>query len=270
MGRQLSRRNFVVGRALVTGASSGIGRAMATALASRGSDLVLVARRGDRLEALAAELAEDYGVRCEAVVLDLSMDSAGRRLRELVGGEVDLVVNNAGFATQGSFVDTPADDLAREIAVDIRAVVDVSRAFLPAMVARRHGAIINVASTTAFQPVPTLAVYAASKAFVLRFTQALWFEARADGVIVFCLSPGPTQTEFFDAIGENATVVGRMQTADQVAATALRALERRSPPPHVVSGRRNSLTSNLVRFAPLRVLLPGLARGMHPIHRSTS
>lgn len=253
---------FTPSRSLITGASAGIGTALARRLAERGSDLVLVARREERLRALASELESRHGITCDVVALDLSGDRPGATLRERVEGDVDLVVNNAGIATQGSFIDADATDLDRVIAVDIAALVDVCHAFLPGMAARGSGTILNVSSTTAFQPVPTLAVYAAAKSFVLSFTQALWCEAREHGVRVMALAPGPTETEFFDVIGENAAIVGSMQTADEVAHTALSALDRRFPPLYVVSGRRNTLAAVGARVAPKRVLLPILARSM--------
>lgn len=252
-------------RSLVTGASSGIGVAFARELAARGSDLVLVARREDRLERIARELMTAHEITCETVAFDLSMDGAGAALRKQVGGEFDLVVNNAGFATQGPFLTGSGEEFARLIAVDVRAVVDVCHAFLPAMVERGQGAIVNVSSTTAFQPVPSLAVYSAAKAFVQSFSQSLWYEAKQHGVKVFALAPGPTRTEFFDVIGEAATVAGRMQTAEQVAATGMRALDRRSTPPYVVSGIANSWTARFAGLVPRRLLIPLVARILHPI-----
>lgn len=256
---------FRASRALVTGASSGIGEAFARALAARGCDLVLVARRRDRLDALADGLEARYGISCARIAFDLSTERPGSRLRELVDGDVDLVVNNAGFATQGPFLDGDAEDFARVLAVDVRAVVDICHAFLPDMVRRRHGAIMNVSSTTAYQPVPSLAVYAAAKSFVLSFSQSLWYEARQHGVKVFSFAPGPTHTEFFDVIGETATVVGRLQTADQVAAAGLKALDRRHTPPSAVSGVSNSVSAALARLVPRRVLMPALARSLRPL-----
>jgi short-subunit dehydrogenase len=260
---------FRASRALVTGASSGLGEAFARALAKRGCDLVLVARRQDRLDALADQLEVKYGISCTRVAFDLSVDGAGSRLRDLVEGDIDLLINNAGFATQGPFLDGDAKDFARVLAVDIGAVVDLCHAFLPEMVRRRHGAIMNICSTTAYQPVPSLAVYAASKSFVLSFSQSLWYEAKQHGVKVFSFAPGPTHTEFFDVIGETATVVGRLQTADQVAPAGLRTLDRRQPPPSVVSGLGNSLSAALARLVPRRLLLPALARSMRPLKESS-
>ncbi|MDX1870669.1 SDR family oxidoreductase [Mycolicibacterium sp. 120266] len=258
-------KQFSASRALVTGASSGIGKAFAHALATRGCDLVLVARRQDRLDVLADQLQETHGIDCARVPFDLAAEEPGSRLRQLVEGDIDLVVNNAGFATQGPFLDGDARDYARVLAVDIAAVVDICHAFLPAMIQRRHGAIVNICSTTAYQPVPSLALYAASKSFVLSFSQSLWYEAKPHGVKVFSFAPGPTHTEFFDVIGETATVVGRLQTADQVAAAGLRALDRRHTPPSAVSGVGNTVSAALARLVPRRVLMPMLARSLQPL-----
>ncbi|WP_415976136.1 SDR family NAD(P)-dependent oxidoreductase [Rhodococcus sp. 077-4] len=247
----------------MTGASSGIGAEFARALAARGSDLVLVARRQDRLTTLAQELERSHGIHCRTVAWDLSEESSGRRLREVVPEQIDLVVNNAGFAVQGPFADGDADDFERLIAVDIRAVVDICSAFLPDMIDRSTGTIVNVASTTAFQPVPSLAVYAAAKAFVLRFSQSLWYEAAQHGVRVFALNPGPTRTEFFDVIGDSATATGSYQTAADVVATAMRTLDARRSRPQVISGRQNTVQAIAAGLVPARVLLPTLARMLH-------
>ncbi|MEH3140967.1 MAG: SDR family NAD(P)-dependent oxidoreductase [Mycobacterium kyogaense] len=226
---------------------------------------MLVARRQDRLDLLSEDLKVRHGIDCTTVSFGLSMSHPGARLRAIVDGEVDLLVNAAGFAVQGRFVDGDADDFARVLALDIGSVVDLCHAFLPEMIRRRRGAILNVSSTTAYQPVPTLAVYAAAKAFVVSFSESLWYETRPHGVTVFSFAPGPTQTEFFDVIGDTATAVGRMQTADQVAAAGLRVLDRRSTPPSAVSGVGNSITAALARLVPRRVLMPALARSLRPV-----
>ena len=259
------RNDYRAVRALVTGASSGLGEAFAKALAARGYDLVLVARRQDRLDQLSRELEAKHGIACISVAFDLAVQHPGTQLRSLVDGDVDLLVNSAGFATQGPFLDGDAGDYARVLAVDVAAVVDLCHAFLPEMVRRRRGAILNVCSTTAYQPVPTLAVYAASKAFVLSFSQSLWYEAKQHGVTVLSFAPGPTRTEFFDVIGETATAVGRLQSAEQVAAAGLRALDRRWTPPSAVSGVGNSISAALARLIPRRVLMPALARSLRPV-----
>lgn len=247
-------------RALVTGASSGIGAGFARAFAARGSDLVLVARRVDRLEALADEITRAHGIRVDVIDLDLSLPSPGALLRERVSGEVDLLLNNAGFGTHGDLATTDAALLEREIDVDVRAVVSLTRAFLPEMIAARRGAIVNLASTASFQPLPGMAVYGASKAFVRVFSEAVWQEARRHGVKVLALSPGPTRTEFFDVVGTEAAAVGRFQSVEQVVATGLTALDRRRTPPSVVSGRGNALTAWGTRFVPTGMLAATAAR----------
>jgi len=247
-------------RSLVTGASSGIGEDLARALARRGSDLVLVARREERLRALADELTASAGVRVEVLPVDLAEPQAGSRLHELVGGPVDTVVNAAGFGSFGAVVDTDPELLAGMIDTDVRALVDITRAFLPDLIAARGGAIVNVASTASFQPVPGQAVYAASKAFVRSFTEAVWWEARPHGVKVTALCPGVTRTEFFDVVGRELSGGGPMQTVEQVTATALRALDRRSTPPVAISGRINAAFAAGTRFAPRRALIRTAAR----------
>lgn len=241
-------------RTLITGASSGIGAAYARAFAARGSDLVLVARRTDRLQALADELEAAHGIRAEVHTADLSLPAAGRALREAVAGEVDAVINNAGFGVHSLLVDTDPQLLEREIAVDVTALVDITRAFLPAMTAAGRGAIVNVASTAAFQPIPRMAVYGAAKSFVLSFTRAVWDEARGHGVKVLAVAPGATRTEFFDVVGTESAAVGRYQTVDDVVRTTLRALDRKRTPPSVVSGVVNKIGAGVVRFVPAGAL----------------
>ena len=247
-------------RSLVTGASSGIGEDLARALARRGSDLVLVARREDRLRTLAAELTRDAGVRVEVLPVDLAEPHAGSRLHELVGGPVDTVINAAGFGSFGGVVDTDPSVLAGMVDTNVRALVDVTRAFLPDLVAARGGAIVNVASTASFQPIPGQAVYGASKAFVRSFTEAVWWEAKPHGVKVTALCPGVTRTEFFDIVGKELSGGGPMQSVEQVTATALRALDRRSTPPVAISGRVNAAFASGVRLVPRRALIRTAAR----------
>lgn len=249
-------------RSLVTGASSGIGAAFARALAGRGSDLVLVARRTDRLRELASELEAAHGIRAEVVTADLSEPAAGRALRTAISGEVDTVINNAGFGDHDPLVDADPEVLERMIAVDVTALVDITRAFLPAMLERRHGAIVNIASTAGFQPVPLMATYGASKAFVLSFSEAVWQEAKPHGVKVLALAPGFTGTEFFDVAGNADATVGTPRTAEDVAATGLRALDRRSTPPHVVDGAGNAVSAVASRLAPRRAVIPVVGRLM--------
>lgn len=249
-------------RSLVTGASSGIGAAFARALAARGSDLVLVARRTDRLRDLADELHAAHGIRAEVVTADLSRPRAGRDLRERIDGDIDTVINNAGFGAHGPVADEDPEVLERLVAVDVTAVVDVTRAFLPELLARRRGAIVNIASTAAFQPVPLMAAYGAAKAFVLSFSQATWQEARRSGVKVLALAPGFTTTEFFDIAGNAEAGHGTEQTPDEVVATGLRALDRGSTPPVVVSGAANAVGAAVSPLAPRRLVLRTVERMM--------
>lgn len=249
---------------LITGASSGIGVEFARAFARRGSDVVLVARRRDRLEALAAELSTTYGVRATAIPLDLSLLAAGQALAEEVarrGLTVTSLVNNAGFGTFGPFHTEDPRRLQEEINVDVANVVDISRAFIERLRAAGTGVLINVASMAAYFPTPNMAVYAAAKAFVLTFTEALWQESLGTGLRVIALSPGATRTEFFDVAGTDAAdrgatrqppaaivaVARRAQPPEEVVAAALRALDRRTPPPSVISGRLNRVMVSLSR-----------------------
>jgi short-subunit dehydrogenase len=189
--------------AVVTGASSGLGRGLAAGLADRGMSLVLTGRNQARLDETADQIRRAApSVRIETIAADLSSRSGGPALLGHVGDRpVEVLVNNAGFGSYGPFAEGDRDREADEIAVDVGTVVTLARAFLPGMLARGSGGILNVASTIAFQPAPYQAVYGANKAFVLSFSQALWAEARAAGVAVTALCPGPTRTGFVDALG---------------------------------------------------------------------
>jgi short-subunit dehydrogenase len=222
---------------LITGASSGIGEEFARRLAARGDDLLLVARSEDKLIALCNELGRAHGVKCQQFALDLSKEGAGRVLFDEAQGrglEVATLVNNAGFGSMGDFASL---DLARElnmIELNVRALVELSHLFLTGMRERGRGAIINVASTAAFQPVPFMATYAATKAFVLSFSEALWEENRARGVKVLALCPGVTETNFFAAGEMRKPPMRSVQTPQEVVRVALAALEQNRS--HVISG----------------------------------
>jgi short-subunit dehydrogenase len=175
----MSRVKYRGQTVIVTGASSGIGASFARSLAARGSNLILVARRVDRLEALADELEKTHGITATAVALDLTSPTAGPDLKAAVdalGLRATSLINNAGFGTFGDFIDEDPARLTQEIAVDISAPVQLSSAFLPDIVAAGGGFLINVASMAAYAPTPRMAVYGASKAFVLSFTESLWAE----------------------------------------------------------------------------------------------
>ena len=205
--------------ALVTGASSGIGEQFAHQLAARGHALVLVARRAERLERLAAELPTDAHV----IPCDLAADAASlpERVAEL-GVEVELLVNNAGFGTAGPFVEQDPGRDAEQVRLNCEAIVTLTHAFLPSMVERGRGGIINVASTAGMQPIPYESVYAATKAFAISFTDALHTELRGSGVRVLAVNPGPVPTEWQQVAGYEPGRVG---------ASAAAAIPWRSPHP---------------------------------------
>jgi len=225
--------------ALVTGASSGIGEQFARQLAGRGHDLVLVARRADRLERLAAELPTEAHV----VACDLATDAASLagRVQEL-GAEVDLLVNNAGFGTSGPFLEHDPERDAEQVRLNCEAVVTLSHAFLPGMVDRRRGGVINVASSAGFQPIPYESVYAATKAFVISFTDALHTELRGSGVRAMSVNPGPVPTEWQQVAGyreERTGVVPGEISAEQVVSESLEAWDR---------GRRSVIPGRTIRW----------------------
>lgn len=235
--------------ALVTGASSGIGAEFARQLAARGADVVLVARRTERLEEVAEQLRTTFGVAASTISADLTLPGASAALADQVaarGLEVDVLVNNAGFATHGAFVDEDPARVHDEMALNVVTVVELTRQVLPGMVQRRRGAVVNVASTGAFQPVPTMAVYGATKAFVLSFTEALWGELEGTGVRALALCPGATETEFFDVAGADAQVGATRQPVEEVVREALEALGKGRP--SLVTGARNAMGARLPRF----------------------
>lgn len=218
--------------ALITGASSGIGLAMAHELADQGYPLILVARRVDRLESLAADIRKRTNVDVCVIPLDLSEPDAAARLREETARRklhTEILINNAGYGMQGKFIEMDTRKMAAMFRLNMDALTFLCREFAPAMVERKHGYILNVASASAFLPSPYVAAYAASQAFVGQFSEALRFELEGTGVSVTTLYPGVTTTEFNDVAGAkhpplmNASVL----TAAQVARISLRAMFRR-------------------------------------------
>jgi uncharacterized protein len=190
--------------ALVTGASAGIGTELSRELAARGHGVVLVSRRKDRLVALARELEATHGVRSHALICDLANSSSRARLPARIanlGIDVEILVNNAGFATGGPFHESPGERELQQVRVLVEAVVALTSAFVPAMVKRGRGAILNVASTAGMQPMPYSAGYAAAKAYVLSFSEAIHQELSGRGVTVTALCPGPVKTDFWDQAG---------------------------------------------------------------------
>lgn len=199
--------------ALVTGASSGIGLELAKLLAGGGYDLALVARSGERLEQIAGVFRKTFGVEVRCIAKDLARADAAGEIFAAVP-ECDVLVNNAGFANNGRFAQIPEGDVLEEIGVDVTALTHLTRLYLPGMLARKRGRILNVASTAAFLPGPLMAVYYASKAYVLSFSEALWEETRRSGVTVTCLCPGPTETGFQKRANVEETALFRLKRAD--------------------------------------------------------
>ncbi|MBL7487989.1 SDR family oxidoreductase [Frankia sp. AgB1.9] len=251
--------------ALVTGASGGIGLAFAHEFAARGADVVLVARSEDKLRANAVEITRRHAVHAELIAVDLeqsdAVDEISHRL-DAANRPVDILVNNAGFATHGDVATADPARLRAQIRLNTLAVVDLTTRFLPAMTARHQGIIINVASTAAYQPVAHMAVYGATKAFVLSFTEALWAEAKPAGVRVLAVSPGATDTSFFDVVGAEEASVGRRRTPQQVVATALRGLEKGRP--SVVDGPTNKIIAGLPRAMPRSAIIQIAERSVRP------
>jgi len=239
-------------RALVTGASSGIGMAFARALHARGERLVVVARRRDRLERLAAELGGEG--HATVVARDLAEAGAAERLLAELrarGLAVDLLVNNAGVGHTSRFDRQPAELARAMVDLNVRALTELTRAVLPDMVARGRGRIVNVASNAAFQPIPYMAVYAATKAYVVSFTEALATELRGTGVQVQALCPGITATEFLDvAETHRGLLVTRMpmMSAEDVVAASLRGLDRGRL--RVIAGLANRILAAVQAFVP--------------------
>ncbi|GJF17772.1 short-chain dehydrogenase [Mycolicibacterium cyprinidarum] len=242
--------------ALITGSSGGIGEEFAVQLAERGANLVLVARRGDKLEELRDRLVVKHpGIVIDVITADLAVPGSGAELetkvREL-GRTIDILVNNAGVGLHGKFVEQSPESNAAQIQLNCGTLVDLTARFLPPMARRRHGVVINVASTAAFQPTPGMAIYGATKAFVLSYTEALWQECRGTRVKVLTLCPGATETEFFARTGEEFLTDGR-QTSKQVVDTALAALDKSSPT--VISGLRNNILAAGYRVTPRKLML---------------
>ena len=242
--------------ALVTGASSGIGEQFALQLGRRGHNLILSARSVDKMQALATRLrTENPGIAVEVIAADLAEPGGAAALTGEVaarGIDVDILINNAGFGSHNPVAEEDPDNLAREIQLNCSSLVDLTARLLPAMLQRDRGGVLNVASTAAFQPLAGMAVYAATKAFVLSFTEALWAETRTTGVRVVALCPGATETGFFDAAGKEFLTSGR-QTADHVAEFGLRAFFN-GRGPTVVPGLANKLGANGYRFVPRAAL----------------
>lgn len=251
-------KNYPLGgcTALVTGASAGIGAEFADQLALRGANLILIARNATALEERAVQLRASYGVQVRVIAVDLADRRArGQLLASLEGTRVDLLVNNAGIGSHGPFATLEVQRELAEVELNCAAVVDLSRALLPKMLASGNGAIINVASTASFQPCPGMATYGATKAFVLSFSLALATEYDGHGVRIVAFCPGAVSTGFAYATGDQAfassTFVSKAPTPRDVVPAALRALDRGRTV--CIPGRRNRIGVWASRLVPWSV-----------------
>lgn len=252
--------------ALVTGASSGIGAEFAAQLAGRGMHLILAARRTDKMTELGTELNTRHGTRCHIVGIDLSEPDAARLLLEEIerlGVRIELLVNNAGVGMIGEIEATDPDDVRRMLNLNLLTLTDLTYRVLPGMLRNGHGAVINVSSQAAFQPVAFMAAYAASKSYILHFSEALWAEARSRGVTVTAVCPGVTRTEFFDLAGAPGWLEKHTaQSTARVVKIALKAMERRRQ--YVVPGWKNYLLSLVVRLTTRRTAVNESKRYFRP------
>jgi uncharacterized protein len=251
--------------ALVTGASSGIGEALARGLAERGHGVTLVARREAKLRELASELGERHGVRADVVACDLSDAGARDGLAaeiERLGRQVEILVNNAGFGIYTPFVESERERELQQVRLNCEAVIDLTARWLPAMVQRRRGTVIVTASTAAFQPIPSNASYAAAKAFALSFAEAVHVEVAGAGVTVTALCPGPVPSGFQEASGAQDFMASMpkltFRTPEQVAAAGLQGAERGRRV--VIPGAPNRIGATLGRVSPRPIVLKLMGR----------
>jgi uncharacterized protein len=247
--------------ALITGASTGIGEKFARELASRQTNLVLVARSQAKLDNLATELSNQYQIKTTVIAQDLTTVGARQAVFDKVQGQgltIDLLINNAGFGDYGAFSDRSLSKMLEMVQLNISAVVELTGLFLPLMQERRDGAIINVSSIAAFQPIPYMSVYAASKAFILNFSEALWAENKDFGVKILVVCPGPTESEFYERANfpDSATVLNKttMASAEKVVQESLIALAKNHSTA-VVGGFANQIIVNLPRLMPRDLLV---------------
>ncbi|MBO3460705.1 SDR family oxidoreductase [Aetokthonos hydrillicola Thurmond2011] len=251
--------------ALITGASGGIGQAFAEELAAQNINLVLVSRSEEKLNQLAQQLQAQYKIQVDAIVKDLTEPSATQVVYDTVqakGLRIDLLINNAGFGDYGDFAERDGERQLKIIQLNIIALVDLTHKFLPEMRQRRSGGIINLSSLSGFQPIPYLSVYAASKAFILSFSQALWAENRDYGVRVLVVCPGPVDTNFFAEAQIPVALAGKtnkISTSKEVARASLKALERGDST--VVIGDFNThAITKLSPLVPRKILLTMLEK----------
>jgi short-subunit dehydrogenase len=245
--------------ALVTGASMGIGVDLAECFAKDGYDLILTARSESALREVAARLAEKHKVKATPIASDLGAVGAGRKLADEIktrGLAVDVLVNNAGYGTAGAFAGSDGSNQLGMIDLNVRALVELTHIYWPTMLSNHRGGVLNVASTAAFQPGPLMAVYYASKAFVLSFSEALWKEAEKTGVHVSCLCPGPTTSNFRARAGTGKTRLSRVGTpmsSASVARMGYRAFQANRRV--MITGMRNRVLAGAVPYLPRATIL---------------
>ena len=251
--------------ALVTGASAGIGRELARQLAEGGANLVLTARRGDRLAQLALELTAQHKIQAETFPADLARPETPRELFRFTQQKrlpIEVLVNNAGFGKYGEFFRTDAQRLLEMVQVNVAAVVHLTHLFLAPMAERRSGYVLIVSSTAAYQAVPYISTYAATKGFELLFAEGLAEEMRAYGVRVCCLCPGSTESEFSQVAGQPPRTARRRESAEKVARVGLQALAEGRP--RIISGRQNWVNVEAQRLVPRRLVTRVAARLFSP------
>lgn len=256
---------------LITGASGGIGEAVADKLASRKKDLLLIARNEEKLEVQCKLLAQRYGITAQFIAVDLSEPESALKVFTEVSTrklEVEMLVNNAGIGSSGEFAAQPLESELKLIQLNISTLVALTHLFLPEMQSRRSGTVVNIASMTAFMPLPYMAVYAASKAFVRSFTQAITEECKPMGVHVLLFAPGLTKTNFNAAAGLNAEKAQGLrsdhsqaanQTAEEVAGELIRALDKKRH--FAISGRSNRIGAKILALLPPAMIAKNIASG---------
>ncbi|MEC4883073.1 MAG: SDR family oxidoreductase [Scytonema sp. PMC 1070.18] len=246
--------------ALITGASGGIGKAFAEELAKQNINLVLVARSEEKLNLLAKHLQEKHNIQVEIIIQDLTKPGSTDAVFDAVtakGLTIDMLINNAGFGDYGDFAERDGERQINMVQLNIMTLVDLTHKFIQGMRERRSGSVINISSLSAFQPIPYLSVYSASKAFILHFSQALWAENRQYGVRVLVVCPGPVETNFFVEAQIPPALAGRtnkISTSDEVVRETLKALER-GESTVVIGGFATHFISNASRFVPRKTLL---------------
>ncbi|MGY4691763.1 SDR family NAD(P)-dependent oxidoreductase [Salibacterium sp. K-3] len=246
--------------ALVTGASSGIGKVFAIELAKKGCNLILVARSENKLKQIANELQKKYFIQAVPLPVDLSSVGAAEKVArevEILGLTVNILINNAGFGTLGVFNQISSTRVHQEIHLNVISLTELTYQFIGSMIGKKEGIIINVASMTAFQPTPYMAVYGATKAYVLSFTEALWAEYRDSGVQIIALCPGETKSSFHAVSGTESLKGKHMEPIDVVNAAFKGVNKDRS---HIIVGRNNYIMAHLPRLLP-RSMVVKLAKG---------